>query len=698
MSERKPARRLGGRAVSSYAGLLIAGFMLVACGGGGGGDSGGGSPNVAPVADAGADRTVVELTAVQLSGSATDANTGDTLSFAWSQTGGPPVMLNNTNAAQADFDAPDVVSGAPAILTFRLTVTDSAGAADSDDVQITVQEPGAAVAISGTASYEFVPTEFVPAGGTCRLDYPATFDRPIRQATIQVLDESTSEVLGSATTGEDGSYSITVDANRSVFLRVRAELKRGGTPSWDVDIRDNTSTIASPLGQRPLYVLDTAAFDSGTVDQTRDVLATTGWNGTSYASTRAAAPFAILDTIYSAMLLVLTADSATAFPTLDAFWSVNNSPAQGAGDPEDNIDSGELGTSFYSSGINSLFLLGQADQDTEEFDDHVIVHEWGHYFEDVFSRSDSIGGPHGFGDRLDMRVAFGEGWATALSGMALDSPQYCDTQGTAQANGFDIDIESDTPNPRGWFNEFSVMALVYDLWDTDPDLGGADTDSIGFGPIFETMMTAQAGTAAHTSIFSFTDGLRSIAPGAVAFIDALRIEHNINGTGIYGDDETNDASTGTPDDVLPVYTVIQPNGTTLNICSNRQFDNGFDGNKLSEYRFLRMTIGTPSRFEFDIVTDDATVAQLPPDDPDDDRDQSDPDLLFRLNGQIQNAVVGGQPQGLSGDANQETFTTPNVLAAGDYVMDLVEFRHTDEDSDADFPEQSCFDMTVTPVP
>jgi hypothetical protein len=58
----------------------------------------------------------------------------------------------------------------------------------------------------------------------------------------------------------------------------------------------------------------------------------------------------------------------------------------------------------------------------------------------------------------------------------------------------------------------------------------------------------------------------------------------------------------------------------------------------------------------------------------------------------------GDLQGLSGDANQEIFTTPNVLPAGDYVMALVEFRYQDEDSPVGYPAQTCFDVTVTAAP
>ena len=190
---------------------------------------------------------------------------------------------------------------------------------------------------------------------------------------------------------------------------------------------------------------------------------------------------------------------------MDAFWSVNNT----ATSPTD-IDAGELSTSFYRSDLDSLFLLGDAGTDTEEFDDHVSIHEWGHYFEDVFSRSDSIGGSHAGSQSLDARLAFGEGWATALAAMALDDPQYCDTGAAGTSSGFGIDTENYNFGAQGWFNEMSVATFLYDLWDTevDADANGTDADSIGFGPIFETMAGPQKNTAAFTTLFSFAAELR----------------------------------------------------------------------------------------------------------------------------------------------------------------------------------------------
>ena len=493
-------------------------------------------------------------------------------------------------------------------------------------------------------------------------------------------------------TDDEGDFELTVAAESSVYIRVRAELKRTGSPSWNVEVRDNVTSATNPvaLELRPIYVLDGSAFNSGGADQTRDLTAATGWDGSGYTAARAAAPFAVLDSVYKGMLLVLTEDPQQSFEPLDVFWSVNNTAT--AGESRD-IDAGELGTSFYRTD-NKLFLLGMADVDTEEFDDQVIVHEWGHYFEDTMSRSDSIGGAHAIGDRLDMRVAFGEGFATAYSGMALESAQYCDTLGPSQAHGFGIDIENQAAGTAGWYNEISIMKLIYDLWDTAID--GADTGSLGFGPIYNVMTGAQAVTPAFTSIFSFAEALKAENPAHEPFIDALLQSVDIVGPGLnaYGDGETNDGQAGVLD-VLPVYTTVVPDGSTLNICSNSQFDPNTEGNKLSVHRFLRMSIDTAAPYTFSIITE----TEIPwPDDPDDDRDQSDPDILILRNGVVQNQVVNGALQGLSGDANQEIFTTPDALPVGDYVMTLVEFRYQDEDSPQDFPQRICFDVTVTQAP
>jgi hypothetical protein len=566
-------------------------------------------------------------------------------------------------------------------------------------------EPLPSVTVSGAVRYDFVP-----AAPNCNgLNFNATIPRPIRGATVQLINASGS-VIDSTVSSESGAFSFAnVNANTMVRLRVRAELKRQGSPSWDVEIRDNVVDPSDPsppaLGSRPLYTLDGTNFNTGSTNVTRNLTAPTGWGTNSYTGVRAAAPFAILDTIFSGIQFVLTADAVAAFAPLDAFWSVNNTSTE-----SDDIDSGALGTSFYSRSIDSLFLLGDAIDDTEEFDRHVVLHEWGHYFEDNFSRSDSLGGHHALGERIDARLAFSEGWATTFATMALDNPVYCDTFAAGSSGGFTFDAESVGAGVQGWFNELSVVTMIYDLWDTNDE--GNDSSSIGFAPIYNTMTGPQAFTEAFTSVFSFAAELRaSLAPADQTFLDSQLDREAISSAGldIWGSNEINDSNDiNGPNprlDVLPVFTDIAPDGTPLRICSNAHSDQRVDmdgnreryGNKLSEYRYLRLAVGTQSRYSLvmDTVAGSASPNGFDCSDPANVDDpnihmHSDPDISLWQAGQL-------VWLGFSCEANREE-TTTNTLSVGTYVLDIREFRYADPDSPQDFPEQTCFDVTVSPVP
>ena len=82
-------------------------------------------------------QTVGEGAAVTLTGTGTDAE-GESLSYAWSQTGGTPsVALTGADTASASFTAP-VQLAEDAALTFALMVTDARGATGTDTVTVTV--------------------------------------------------------------------------------------------------------------------------------------------------------------------------------------------------------------------------------------------------------------------------------------------------------------------------------------------------------------------------------------------------------------------------------------------------------------------------------------------------------------------------------------------------------------------------------
>jgi hypothetical protein len=89
-----------------------------------------------PTANAGPDQTVSEGAMVTLNGSGSTSQTGDTLSYSWTQTGGTPVTLTGANTANPTFTAPNEAN----TLTFQLVVVDVNGMSTPDTVSITVTE------------------------------------------------------------------------------------------------------------------------------------------------------------------------------------------------------------------------------------------------------------------------------------------------------------------------------------------------------------------------------------------------------------------------------------------------------------------------------------------------------------------------------------------------------------------------------
>jgi hypothetical protein len=550
--------------------------------------------------------------------------------------------------------------------------------------------PPTSVTVSGTANYEFVP----PNASCNGLDFAATATRPIRGATVELINPSDSTVIATTTSSGNGRFSFgNIDFNLDVRLRVRAALKQNGASSWDVEVRDNyvaggsDNGIFPPAGlsTRAMYVLDGSSFNTGTADVSRNLTATTGWDGNAYTEPRAAAPFALLDVTYTMMQFVRAADPGADFPPLDMFWSINNKVAA-----ETDLTAGDLPTSSYWGSIDSLFILGDDTDDTDEFDDHIVAHEWSHYFEDTFSRSDSFGGRHFLGESLEARLAFGEGWASALGAMGLNDPLYCDTgvPGTREGGGYNA--ESSSFGVKGWFNEVSVTALIYDLWDTANEAG--DSSSLGFRPIYNIMTGPQAATEAFTTLFSFATELRSSlnTQGQAGIDELLDRENVVSGVAmdIWAENETNSA--GAAADVLPLYTDYIADGSILNLCVNNSLDGlSRDGNNVGEDRYLRITV--PMTDEYDIVV--ATTTPTPVTADPDDRDQSDPDIYLHKGPLYLTPGLGG-----SAAENLEELTTPVLQQGETYIAFLEEWRFEDDEASVNYPTTICFDVSFSPTP
>ena len=649
------------------ASLLASLIMLVGCGGGPGSFNPVVKANKEPVANAGANQTVSELSNVILSGIASrDPDSDDWIqSFFWEQQGGTAVSLKSFNTSTATFLAPQVTGSLD--LVFRLTVTDSIGATASDLVTISVENTSSNV--SGRVTFDYVPVVTSP---NVSLDYLATQALPARGLTVQLI-EGDSTVIGIDSTDVDGVYSINVDPDKNVHLRVRSQMFKA-TPGWDVKVADNTQSDA-------IYAMDGSGFSTSLTDVTLNLHADSGWTGSSYGGSRVAAPFAVLDVVYEAMQLVLQANPIADFPALAFYWSPNNVSISG------DVSTGRIGKSHYRRGSGGgIFLLGKENDDTEEYDRHVIAHEWGHYFEDNFSRMDSIGGPHTLNDYLDMRVAFGEGFGNAISGMITADKVYKDTRGPQQGFGFGLSLEDGPESNPGWYNEVSVQEILWDLFDPAND----DPIELGFNPIYEVLVNEQKSTAALTSIFPFITALKKNI-GMEMEIDEILQAHMIATiTDEYGSGRTNPSapiSVG----ILPIYSDLIVDGSVVNVCSANEFGSGPSGaiNKLGSRRYLKFTVPTPGDYTVSVTTTDAPVNAPASTKP-------DPEIRLNLMGSASSFNSAPNEFCSLTDLARCFEITTQTLAAADYVLEVYEWTNTNANDDLYPPiGRTCFDVKVT---
>ena len=361
-------------------------------------------------------------------------------------------------------------------------------------------QDGTYFTLSGTATYDWVPADSAAEGGI-GLDYSGKQARPIRRAAIRAVNSS-GAVLIEGKTDDSGNFSMNVPggcgaANILVIARSKSTAYAAdgigqdqcSGANWDIRIVDNTNSKA-------YYAAQTArAYSSSTAQIS--VHAAIQYSSNAYID-RTAAPFAILDTMISEMELICQANPSQYFPLLYVNWSPSNVTISG------RVDRGQIGTSYFTtdaSGTSNIYILGEENVDTDEYDDHVIAHEYGHYLEFALFRADSIGGNHVSGDMLDPRVAFSEGYATAVAAMTFNDPIYVDTNNTGQKRGFSIDPSSPPfGNDRGLYSESSVQHFLWTLFENHR----ATVPSNGFERLYSVLKNFQVNTPGFTTLLSFS--------------------------------------------------------------------------------------------------------------------------------------------------------------------------------------------------
>ncbi|MBK8205965.1 MAG: S8 family serine peptidase [Planctomycetes bacterium] len=223
--------------------------------------------NSAPVADAGTDVTVRENNPGQLNaGGSSDAD-GDTVFFAWQQTGGSITLtLNSASVVNPTFTAPSVTQDE--VVTFEVTTSDCSGAFTTDTVQVTVQNNLAPVASAG-ADFGVLGTDPGALDATASTDPESD---PLTYAWVQT--SGIAIALTGANTAAPTFTAPAVTVNELATFEVTVTDDRGdfSVDAVQVTIEVNVAPVANAgpdqaaIWSAPITLDGTASTDANSGD------------------------------------------------------------------------------------------------------------------------------------------------------------------------------------------------------------------------------------------------------------------------------------------------------------------------------------------------------------------------------------------------------------------------------------------------
>ena len=288
--------------------------------------------------------------------------------------------------------------------------------------------------------------------------------RPIRFADVRIVSGDTT--LASGATTQEGTFSIVVPGSVSQPIVAVCAATSSTTPGLLLDVRlandDFTFGDFYSVASAPVNSPGSGTIDMGIT--------------TALSTTDAGKVFNIWDVTMDALQFVASSGAHGSLPEtkLTVLWRQTHSQT----------------TSFFSFGNSGRFIYVGS---TTAFDDTVISHEFGHYIDNLYSKSDSPGGAHYLGDgSQDIRLSWGEGLATFLGSAIRNYNRYGRPDIYVNTDGnqlsFSYEIEALTGSATltlasltGSTNEIAVTAALWDITDgpSTPDATpGTDDDPL----------------------------------------------------------------------------------------------------------------------------------------------------------------------------------------------------------------------------
>lgn len=376
-----------------------------------------------------------------------------------------------------------------------------------------------AVTLSGTAHFQYRPINTVTTGqGTIRGLSGDPLTDNISYAEMMVLN-SAGEIIQCGTTNDDGTFQISVPRgsgditvkilSRAFNSKIKASVLEDQTNNTPYSLQKSIS-----VGNDPINMGDFLALAR-----------------MSQSAKMEGAAFNIFKSIYKANDYIRTQTSNTAWVAekVTIFWKAGFNPYSYFGYPDSLL-------SFYKPGDRKLYILGGSNgnvnsADTDHFDPAVILHEYGHFLEDVYGKTDSPGGYHNGDAVIDPRLAWSEGFANFFQGAVLNKGYYLDTAGfcndslesgscsqnvyitlndDAAVASFDR-MPSGTTDGEGNFREISISRTLYKI--ISP---ASSSHPLGAGIPFKEIWNI------------FSDGTTGYHAAAQAFRSSVLLNKNID--------------------------------------------------------------------------------------------------------------------------------------------------------------------------
>ncbi|MEQ9076046.1 MAG: hypothetical protein RLP09_19460 [Sandaracinaceae bacterium] len=279
-------------------------------------------------------------------------------------------------------------------------------------------------------------------------------ERPARGVRVQLWADGA--LVAEGFTDDDGGFSLArggLDAGDAVTVIARAEAERAG----------HTVRVADRARRPSVYALE----EQGRVDEAFRLIARADAEGGA---------FNVVDVSVDAFALYAPYVGEAA-PTLTYRWE------RGRGF--------DCGSCYGDDEIS----LGGGFEDTDEYDDDIVLHELGHYFVDHYGRDTSPAGVHR--DRqVEPELAYGEGLAYFFAAMVTGRPVIVDTFAGSNRvidlervlqNGESLDVFRGV-TADGRLREEIVAGVMWDAFDGPSDAEPFDRVALGVEAVMAVLV------------------------------------------------------------------------------------------------------------------------------------------------------------------------------------------------------------------